>query len=145
MQISVADDAGPTARVVLVGKLDIAGADAVAMPLATLSGSKNALLIDMTGVTFLASIGIRHLVSASKALGRRGGRLLLLNPNDMVTDVLVTSGVSSMMEILRNEGEARRRSNPTPRGDTDAGHCQPDRDRGVSRNRRRGRRDGPLD
>jgi anti-anti-sigma factor len=106
MQISVADDAGPTARVVLVGKLDIAGADAVAMPLATLSGSKNALLIDMTGVTFLASIGIRHLVSASKALGRRGGRLLLLNPNDMVTDVLVTSGVSSMMEILRNEGEA---------------------------------------
>ena len=106
MQISIADDSGRTARVVLAGKLDISGADAVALPLATLSGSKNAVLLDMTGVTFLASIGIRHLVSASKALGRRGGRLVLLNPNDMVTDVLVTSGVSSMMDIVRSESEA---------------------------------------
>jgi anti-anti-sigma factor len=106
MQISIADDKGPTERVVLTGKLDISGADAVALPLATLSGSKSAVLLDMAGVTFLASIGIRHLVTASKALARRGGRLVLLNPNDMVTDVLVTSGVSNMMDIVRSESEA---------------------------------------
>jgi anti-anti-sigma regulatory factor len=39
-------------------------------------------------------------------LARRGGSLVLLNPNDMVTDVLVTSGVSNMMEIVRSESEA---------------------------------------
>ena len=106
MQITIVDDAGPTPKVVLSGKLDIAGAETIALPLATLAGSKNGLLIDMAGVSFLASIGIRHLVAASKALGRRGGRLLLLNPSPMVTDVLTTSGVVELMPIVHSEAEA---------------------------------------
>jgi anti-sigma B factor antagonist len=106
MQITVSDEAGPTARVGLVGKLDIAGAEVVAMPLATLAGSKTGLIVDMSGVTFLASIGIRHLVSATKTLARRGGRLVLVNPNDMVKDVLVTSGVSDMLPMVSTEREA---------------------------------------
>jgi anti-anti-sigma factor len=105
MQISI-EDAGETARVVLNGKLDISGADVVAMPLATLSGGKRGLVIDMAAVTFLASIGIRHLATAAKALTRRGGRLVLLNPNDMVTDVLTTTGVNDLMPIVRSEAEA---------------------------------------
>jgi len=75
MQITILDDAGSTARIVLNGKLDISGAEKIALPLATLAGGKRALVVDMTEVTFLASIGIRHLVMASKALARRGGRL----------------------------------------------------------------------
>ena len=106
MQIVIENDTGPTPRVVLTGKLDIAGAEVVALPLATLSGGKNGLLLDMSGVTFISSIGIRHLVSASKALARRGGRLVLLNPNSMVTDVLETSGVVEFMQIARSEAEA---------------------------------------
>src|SRR5262245_46955916 len=39
MQIAVQDDVGATAKVVLTGKLDIAGAEVVALPLATLSGA----------------------------------------------------------------------------------------------------------
>jgi anti-anti-sigma factor len=101
MQIQVIDDGGATAKVVLTGKLDIAGADVIALPLAALLGSKRALTIDMSGVTFIASIGIRHLVSASKALMRRGRRLELLNPNDTVTEALVTTGVSDLMTITR--------------------------------------------
>jgi anti-sigma B factor antagonist len=104
MQIQVVDDGGATAKVVLTGKLDIAGAEVIALPLATLSGSKSGVTIDMSGVTFIASIGIRHLVSASKALRRRGGALELLNPNDMVTEVLVSTGVSDFMIITRTDG-----------------------------------------
>jgi anti-anti-sigma factor len=106
MQVAT-DDAGPIATVRLTGKLDIAGAGAIEMPLATLSGAKSGLIIDLTEVTFIASIGIRHLVSASKAMARRGGRLVLLNPNDMVTEVLETSGVTEILRIARSEGEAR--------------------------------------
>jgi anti-anti-sigma factor len=76
MQITIVDDSGPTAKVVLNGKLDIAGADTVALPLATRSGGKSELVLDMAGVSFIASIGIRHLDAASKALARRGGRLV---------------------------------------------------------------------
>jgi anti-sigma B factor antagonist len=106
MHISILEDAGPTAKVSLTGKLDIAGADVVALPLATLSGSKRGLLIDMSGVTFISSIGIRHLVSASKALMRRGGRLVLLKPNETVVDVLLAAGVSDLMTIVQSEAEA---------------------------------------
>ena len=101
MQIQVIDDGGANATIVLTGKLDIAGAEVIALPLAALSGSKGGLSIDMSGVTFIASIGIRHLVSANKALIRKGGRLELLNPNNLVTEILDRAGVSSLMIITR--------------------------------------------
>ena len=85
MQITVNDE-GQTAHVALVGRLDIKGAEVIEMPLATLSGAKQNILIDMSQVSFLASIGIRHLVSATKALARRGGRLILVGPQDVVRE-----------------------------------------------------------
>lgn len=106
MQIAV-EDGGAVATVRLTGRLDIMGADVVATPLATLSGAKNGLIIDLSQVSFLASIGIRQLVLSAKAVARRGGKLVLLNPNETVTEVLETSGVSEMMPIMRDENEAR--------------------------------------
>jgi anti-anti-sigma factor len=106
MQITIVDDAGAIAKVALNGKLDISGAEKIALPLATLAGGKSSIVIDMSEVTFLASIGIRHLVLASKTLARRGGRLVLLNPTPLVTDVLTTSGVVELMAIARSEAEA---------------------------------------
>jgi anti-sigma B factor antagonist len=101
MQIAIRDD-GSAATVKMTGRLDISGAEVVALPLATLSGSKNALFVDMAGVTFIASIGLRHLVSAAKAMGRRGGRLVLLNPDTAVTEVITTSGLAGLLHIERS-------------------------------------------
>jgi stage II sporulation protein AA (anti-sigma F factor antagonist) len=55
----------------------------------------------MAGVTFVASIGLRHLVSAAKAVGRRGGRLVVLNPNTAVAEVITTSGLGELLPIER--------------------------------------------
>jgi anti-anti-sigma factor len=101
MQIAI-NDAGSTATITMVGRLDISGAEAVALPLATLSGSKNGLYVDMAGVTFVASIGLRHLVSAAKAVGRRGGKLVVLNPTPAVAEVITTSGLSGLLQIERS-------------------------------------------
>jgi anti-anti-sigma factor len=101
MQIAI-DDAGSTATVKLNGRLDISGAEAVALPLAALSGSKSGLIVDMADVTFIASIGLRHLVSAAKAIGRRGGRLVLLNPSTAVAEVIITSGLDNLLSIERD-------------------------------------------
>lgn len=100
MQIAIHDD-GIAATVTMIGRLDISGAEVVALPLATLSGSKSALFVDMAGVTFIASIGLRHLVSAAKAVGRRGGRLIVLNPTAAVTEVITTSGLAGLLQIER--------------------------------------------
>jgi anti-sigma B factor antagonist len=98
MEITI-DDLGATARVVLKGRLDIAGADKVALPLATVSGAKGNVLIDMSGVTFIASIGLRHLVSAAKTVARRGGTLKLINPNPVVAEVVTAAGLAQILPI----------------------------------------------
>ena len=98
MQITV-DDRGATARVVLTGRLDIAGADKVALPLASVSGANDTILVDMSGVTFIASIGLRHLVMASKAVVRRGGSLRLVNPHPVVAEVIIAAGLAEMLPI----------------------------------------------
>jgi anti-anti-sigma factor len=106
MQISIAHETASTAKVVLTGKLDMIGADVVALPLATLSGAKSGLIIDMTGVTFIVSRGARQLILAAKALALRGGSLILLNPSAIITDVLDTLGVNDVMKIVYSESEA---------------------------------------
>ena len=106
MEIVTSEDRGATARVALTGRLDIVGAEVIALPLATLAGAKQGLIVDMSGVSFIASIGIRHLVSAAKALSRRNGRLVLLNPSEMVAEVLTTSGLTNLLPIVRSDSEA---------------------------------------
>jgi len=100
MKIDV-HEAGSSATLTLTGRLDIAGADVIALPLATLSGSKRDLSVDMAGVTFIASMGLRHLVSASKAIRRRGGRFVLLNPVDAVAEVIDAAGLADFLQIER--------------------------------------------
>ncbi len=106
MQIIVSGETGSTAKVGLIGKLDVVGADAVAQPLATLAGAKTGLIVDMSGVTFIVSKGLHHLILAAKALARRGGKLVLVNPNVVVREVLVASGVADLMPIVATESEA---------------------------------------
>lgn len=101
MQFAI-DDTGAAATIKLIGRLDISGAEVVALPLATLSGSKSSLFVDMANVSFVASIGLRHLVSAAKKVGRRGGRLVLLNPSAAVAEVITTSGLGDLLVIERS-------------------------------------------
>jgi anti-anti-sigma factor len=107
MQITISDFGDAIKRVTLVGKLDIMGAEAIGLPLAAVAGSRGHIVVDMTGVDFIASIGIRHLVMAAKAVARGAGKLVLLGPTPMVTEVLVVSGLEQLLPIVRSEDEAR--------------------------------------
>jgi hypothetical protein len=44
---------------------------------------------------------------AAKAVARGSGKLVLLDPTPLVTDVLVTSGLDDLLPIVRSEDEAR--------------------------------------
>ena len=112
MEFLTSED-GTTARLVLTGRLDTAGAEALAFPLATLAAAKQGLIIDMSGVSFMASIGLRHLISAAKTLSRRNGRLVLLNPVTLVAEVLEASGLTDLLPIVRSETEAKAAISPT--------------------------------
>jgi len=107
MKFEILEGPADTATMVLNGKLDIAGAEVIGLPMSVLADNKKGLIVDLAALTFLASIGIRHLVSAAKALGRKGGRVVLLNPSSAITEVLETAGVAALMSIVYSESEAR--------------------------------------
>jgi anti-anti-sigma factor len=107
MQIIISELDSSTKKVTLTGKLDIAGAQAIETPLAVVAGARGNVVIDMAGVDFISSIGIRHLVIAAKAIARGAGKLVLLAPTPMVTEVLVSTGLEQILPIVTSENDAR--------------------------------------
>ena len=96
MEFTISEFGQIGTRVALVGKLDIAGAEKIGLPLASIAGSRANIVVDMVGVDFIASIGIRQLVMAAKTVARGAGKLVLLDPNPRVTEVIVTSGLEDL-------------------------------------------------
>jgi len=87
-------------KIVLDGRLDVEGTPAIDMKFTALTATKQAaILVDMTNVSFLASIGMRTLLSCAKAASKRGGKMVLLNPQPMVREVLDRSGVASLIPV----------------------------------------------
>jgi anti-anti-sigma factor len=94
-------------KITLVGKFDIVGAETLESPLATLAATTGNIVVDMSGVGFIASTGIRHLVMAAKTVASGAGKLVLLDPSPMVTAMLLTLGLDDVLPIVRSEDEAR--------------------------------------
>ena len=105
MKIIVSEFGHRATRLVLVGDLDISGAEELGLPLAALAGSGGTLVVDMTRLDSVASIGIRHLVLAARTLARGRGQLLLLGPNPLVTRALIMARVDGLLPIVRSEDE----------------------------------------
>lgn len=93
-------------KIALSGPLDIAGASVAEMPMSVAAGSKNKIIVDMTGLTFLASIGIRVLVMTARTLHRRGGRLVLFGVSDEARKVLHSTGIDQIIPSAATESEA---------------------------------------
>jgi anti-sigma B factor antagonist len=101
------DNVGEVRRVVLVGRLDTAGVDVVETRFgaAIVPNGKNTI-IDLTEVTFLASMGIRMLISTTRALSRKGGKLVMYGAGPGVRDVIETAALTEIIPLAGNESEA---------------------------------------
>ena len=84
----------------LTGRLDIGGTSQIETKFAGYcSGDKALVIVDLSGVDFLASIGIRLLVITAKAVSMRAGKMVLLAPVDEVHHVLEVTGIHSIIPI----------------------------------------------
>ena len=84
----------------LTGKLDITGTGEIETQFAAHCGGNNPrVLIDLSGVEFLASIGIRLLTLNAKSILSRGGRMVLLSPTPDVRNVLELTGIPAIIPI----------------------------------------------
>jgi len=94
---------GGLTKVVLQGRIDIAGAQEIDMPLSVVGGVERAVIVDISGVDFLASLGLRSLVMAAKAIARNNGRMVLLSPIPDVEQVIRTTGIDELIPIFHEE------------------------------------------
>jgi len=84
----------------LVGDLDILGVSAIETQFAGYCTGENArVLVDLSEVNFLASIGIRLLTLTAKSVASRGGRMVLLHPTPDVRHVLEITGIPAVIPI----------------------------------------------
>lgn len=65
------------------------------------------VIVDMSDVDYMASIGLRMLITAAKALDKFGASMVLLNPHPDVEDVLRTAGFDKVMPIEHDLESAR--------------------------------------
>ena len=74
MKLETEELDGGVLKVRLSGRMDIAGVDTIAMPFAALASTDNRrVILDLAGVDFLASIGIRAILQNARAHKLRGG------------------------------------------------------------------------
>lgn len=109
MEMMIEPIAPGIARIKLVGRMDAAGADKIDLQFNAIAGSHRGLVIDMSGVEFLASIGIRTLTLGAKTMQRRGGTLILLAPPPNVFAVLEVIGILDILPVAASSEEADQR------------------------------------
>jgi anti-sigma B factor antagonist len=91
----------------LIGRMDIEGNDEVNLKLNVATAEDGVLLIvDLGEVDFMSSIGIGTLVRVANAARRRGGNLVLLDPQPVVRLVLEKTRINEVITICVTLDEA---------------------------------------
>ncbi len=58
------------------------------------------LVVDMSDVAFLASLGMRMLMMAAKSLNVSGGKIIVAEPQEVVENALRISGLDQVIDIV---------------------------------------------
>ncbi|AFY30493.1 anti-sigma factor antagonist [Cyanobium gracile] len=97
-------------KVILSGRLDMLGMEEIALKLTSLTAIKPLpVILDLRDVSFLASIGIRSIISSARALDQKGGRMvLLLGTNELVKATLESTGIDDVIPMVSDEDQAER-------------------------------------
>jgi len=84
----------------LNGSLDILGTGAIETKFSgCCSGDKVRAVVDLSEVSFLASIGIRLLMMTAKSINSRGGKMIIIKPTPEVQHVLEITGLPTIIPI----------------------------------------------
>jgi anti-sigma B factor antagonist len=63
-------------------------------------GGQHNLVLDLSGVEFLSSAGLRGMVSSLKACKNGGGTLALAKPSSRVVEVMQLAGLTALFTVF---------------------------------------------
>lgn len=100
MELQYSDLENNISMIKLIGKMDIIGVSEIETEFAGYCASDGVrMLVDLSNVDFLASIGIRLLTLAAKSVASHGGKMALVNPIPEVEHVLDVTGIPAMIPV----------------------------------------------
>lgn len=98
---------GGVVEIRLAGRMDVQGSQEIDLKFSAMTSANHGkFVIDLSQVSFLASIGIRTLILSAKAVKARGGRMVLLKPDANITKVLEMASVDTIIPIHHDRAAA---------------------------------------
>lgn len=107
MSISVQQPQQDTNLIALDGRLDVAGVQAVESQFNAEVAAKKFAIVDLSKVPFIASLGIRLLVAAAQGRTKQGGKMVLMNFDEMTLKILKTTGIDQVIPVCKGLEEAK--------------------------------------
>ena len=109
MSISYSDS-GDVRKIMITGRLDVDGTNSVASQLVELAGApKKGVVVDLSTLKFLASIGIRAIVSSAKAVKARGGKMVLVvDAGSTVMMSIKATGIDQLVPVYDSAPAAEK-------------------------------------
>ena len=107
MEMEVAGLDNGLTKIVFSGRLDTPGVDRVEARFvaAVVPGSKSAI-VDISGVEFVASMGIRMFITVARSLALRKAKLALYGAQSMVNEVFEHVHLTDFVPVVDTETEA---------------------------------------
>jgi len=94
-------------RMSLSGRMDTKGTGLIELRFTGLTATdSDNVMVDMSQVDFIASLGMRLLLSCAKAKSARGGRMVMFGLQPMVLEALETAGIGSLIPLCADEQSA---------------------------------------
>ena len=106
MDVTITETDGVTvAR--LSGRLDTANVNQVEQSFtSSIVPRGKDTVVDLTEVSFIASLGIRMLLTVARSLGRNRAQFALFGAAPMVMEILETTAISEIIPVFGTEAEA---------------------------------------
>ena len=106
MKMDITEDEG-VVKVGLVGRLDSPGVDAIETRFTAAVCPRGArTVVDLSGVEFIGSLGLRMFITVARTLGRKNGKLILYAPQPFVAQVLETASLGDIIPVQPDAASA---------------------------------------
>jgi anti-sigma B factor antagonist len=95
-------------KIILSGRLDINGSLEIDKDFMDAIKAKKDVVVDMSEVTFIMSLGMRTLVSGAKEVAKNGGKLVISSPQANVEDALRESSLDTILPIISSNTDLKK-------------------------------------
>jgi anti-anti-sigma factor len=100
MKLQYSELDGGIRLIKLIGTLDMNGTYSIEIEFVrSCAGENVCVIVDLSRVNYISSIGIPMLINTAKSVSSQGGKMVLFNPQRNVAEVLEITGIPQIIPI----------------------------------------------